>query len=107
MLSSEPPRHNDKKKKLDPSLLAAASYRDLAHWVAILDLDPNRLNASDDFQRWIERCDREVRAMDEGGFVVRGESGSFLFIDQTTNDLCDKQLEELKPYWLNPTDDAS
>ncbi len=107
MLSSEPPRGNDKKKKLDPSMLAAASYRDLAHWIAILNLDQNVLEASDNFKTWIARCDVEVRDLDEGGFVVRGGTGSFLFVNRETVQLCDEQLEEVKPYWLSTNSDSS
>jgi hypothetical protein len=107
MLSSEPPRNHEKKTKLDPNLLAAASYRDLAHWIAILNLDTNALVATDDFKSWVERSGVELRELDEGGFVVRGGSGAFLFIDRETSQLCDLQLEEVKPYWLESSDKST
>ncbi len=101
MIKGEPDP-KQKKEKLDPSLLRAASYRDLAHWIAILDLDPTVVEAEDGFLAWMRRCNVDVREMDEGGVVVARAGGSFLFIDASSFDLCEKQLSEVKPYWLNP-----
>ncbi len=68
-------------KKFDRSLLNEATDRHLPHYVAILRLDQDLLEETDDFEAWASRCGAEVRRTDEGGAVVRRdvESG-FIFI---------------------------
>ncbi|GBE30744.1 MAG TPA: hypothetical protein ENH10_09500 [Bacteroidetes bacterium] len=112
-LSSEP-TPEPHEAKIDPELLQAASYRDLAHWIAILDLDPAQVSIEGDLVDWIENCGIDVRRVDvsegedqsSGGVVVKGPSGAFMFITGDTLDLCNRQLDEIKPYLLNqPPDD--
>jgi len=78
-------------------LLNGAAHRELAHWTMALNLDISKLEKSDDFSSWSQRCGVDLRPIDEGGAVISrgGEEDSFFFIPPGQYEVIEKQLSEV------------
>ncbi|MBS1262351.1 MAG: hypothetical protein MAG453_01696 [Calditrichaeota bacterium] len=92
------------REKMDRDLLQAAGYCDLAHWVAIFDLDPERSEREQGFVDWMRRCGVDAREMVEGGIVVRKPGRAFMYIPEESLADCETQYEQLKSHWAGEED---
>ncbi len=74
-------RNDHPAEKFDRNLLEEATFRTLAHYTLILNLNPEKLCSSKSFEEWVIASGSSIETTEEGGAVAKRPNGSFVFID--------------------------